>query len=168
MISLVVSLVCRSFVIQQIPSSNLFMVVVDNKCECSSAAVTMDPIEIMYILSQWNTCMLCFCAKDIYLLELCRDAFSYWLQSNGRVNFDFAPLKSLLSYEAKWVILKRVEPVNLETHLLLFRFYPWPLWTQRVTKMWQAEVSEGQEEAWIMSPLPPWGMKILFLHNVTL
>ncbi|TKS71394.1 Voltage-dependent calcium channel subunit alpha-2/delta-3 [Collichthys lucidus] len=42
----------RSFVIQQIPSSNLFMVVVDNKCDCSSAPpVTMDPIEIMYILS---------------------------------------------------------------------------------------------------------------------
>ncbi|KAK7916639.1 hypothetical protein WMY93_012400 [Mugilogobius chulae] len=42
----------RSFVIQQIPSSNLFMIVVDNKCDCSGApAVTMDPIEIMYILS---------------------------------------------------------------------------------------------------------------------
>ncbi|KAM7402145.1 hypothetical protein PAMP_017410 [Pampus punctatissimus] len=41
----------RSFVIQQIPSSNLFMVVVDNKCDCSNAPpVTMDPIEIMYIL----------------------------------------------------------------------------------------------------------------------
>ncbi|XP_033995301.1 voltage-dependent calcium channel subunit alpha-2/delta-3-like isoform X1 [Trematomus bernacchii] len=39
----------RSFVIQQIPSSNLFMVVVDNKCDCSSyPPVTMDPIEIMY------------------------------------------------------------------------------------------------------------------------
>uniref|UniRef100_A0A3P9JZ47 Voltage-dependent calcium channel subunit alpha-2/delta-3 n=2 Tax=Oryzias latipes TaxID=8090 RepID=A0A3P9JZ47_ORYLA len=39
----------RSFVIQQIPSSNLFMVVVDNKCDCSSIPpVTMDPIEIMY------------------------------------------------------------------------------------------------------------------------
>lgn len=39
----------RSFVIQQIPSSNLFMIVVDNKCDCSNAlAVTMDPIEIMY------------------------------------------------------------------------------------------------------------------------
>lgn len=39
----------RSFVIQQIPSSNLFMVVVDNKCDCSSAPpVTMDPIEIIY------------------------------------------------------------------------------------------------------------------------
>uniref|UniRef100_A0A3B5A4I2 Voltage-dependent calcium channel subunit alpha-2/delta-3-like n=1 Tax=Stegastes partitus TaxID=144197 RepID=A0A3B5A4I2_9TELE len=38
----------RSFVIQQIPSSNLFMVVVDNKCDCSSAPpVTMDPIEII-------------------------------------------------------------------------------------------------------------------------
>ncbi|CAB1315381.1 unnamed protein product [Coregonus sp. 'balchen'] len=38
----------RSFVIQQIPSSNLFMVVVDNKCDCSSALpVSMDPIEIM-------------------------------------------------------------------------------------------------------------------------
>eukprot|EP00063_Salmo_salar_P012585 XP_013987420.1 PREDICTED: voltage-dependent calcium channel subunit alpha-2/delta-3-like [Salmo salar] len=38
----------RSFVIQQIPSSNLFMVVVDNKCDCSSAPlVSMDPIEIM-------------------------------------------------------------------------------------------------------------------------
>ncbi|XP_064162673.1 voltage-dependent calcium channel subunit alpha-2/delta-3-like isoform X1 [Anguilla rostrata] len=39
----------RSFVIQQIPSSNLFMVVVDNKCDCSSAPpVTMEPIELMY------------------------------------------------------------------------------------------------------------------------
>uniref|UniRef100_A0A674NY43 Voltage-dependent calcium channel alpha-2/delta subunit conserved region domain-containing protein n=1 Tax=Takifugu rubripes TaxID=31033 RepID=A0A674NY43_TAKRU len=38
----------RSFVIQQIPSSNLFMVVVDNKCDCSSVPpVTMDPIEII-------------------------------------------------------------------------------------------------------------------------
>ncbi|XP_071205068.1 voltage-dependent calcium channel subunit alpha-2/delta-3 isoform X2 [Salvelinus alpinus] len=42
----------KSFVIQQIPSSNLFMVVVDNKCDCSEAApITMDPIEIMYIES---------------------------------------------------------------------------------------------------------------------
>nr|XP_023684323.1 voltage-dependent calcium channel subunit alpha-2/delta-3-like isoform X1 [Paramormyrops kingsleyae] len=39
----------RSFVIQQIPSSNLFMVVVDDQCDCSSAPpVTMEPIEIMY------------------------------------------------------------------------------------------------------------------------
>ncbi|XP_076133228.1 voltage-dependent calcium channel subunit alpha-2/delta-3 [Alosa pseudoharengus] len=39
----------KSFVIQQIPSSNLFMVVVDNKCDCREAGpVTMDPIEIMY------------------------------------------------------------------------------------------------------------------------
>ncbi|XP_051768195.1 voltage-dependent calcium channel subunit alpha-2/delta-3 isoform X2 [Ctenopharyngodon idella] len=42
----------RTFVIQQIPSSNLFMVVVENKCDCGSAApVTMEPIEIIYILS---------------------------------------------------------------------------------------------------------------------
>lgn len=41
----------RAFVIQQIPSSNLFMVVVENKCDCSFAPpVTMDPIEIIYIL----------------------------------------------------------------------------------------------------------------------
>uniref|UniRef100_A0A8C1I356 Calcium channel, voltage dependent, alpha2/delta subunit 3 n=1 Tax=Cyprinus carpio carpio TaxID=630221 RepID=A0A8C1I356_CYPCA len=41
----------RTFVIQQIPSSNLFMVVVENKCDCSSAPpVTMEPIEIIYIL----------------------------------------------------------------------------------------------------------------------
>ncbi|XP_016122928.1 voltage-dependent calcium channel subunit alpha-2/delta-3-like [Sinocyclocheilus grahami] len=39
----------RTFVIQQIPSSNLFMVVVENKCDCSSAPpVTMEPIEIIY------------------------------------------------------------------------------------------------------------------------
>ncbi|CAB1354110.1 unnamed protein product [Coregonus sp. 'balchen'] len=38
----------RSFLIQQISSSNLFMVVVDNKCDCSSAPlVSMDPIEII-------------------------------------------------------------------------------------------------------------------------
>ncbi|XP_072569227.1 voltage-dependent calcium channel subunit alpha-2/delta-3 isoform X2 [Paramormyrops kingsleyae] len=42
----------KSFVIQQIPSSNLFMVVVDNKCECNSAKpITMEPIEIIYIES---------------------------------------------------------------------------------------------------------------------
>uniref|UniRef100_A0A674NFH7 Calcium voltage-gated channel auxiliary subunit alpha2delta 3 n=1 Tax=Takifugu rubripes TaxID=31033 RepID=A0A674NFH7_TAKRU len=39
----------KSFVIQQIPSSNLFMVVVDNKCDCSMfEPITMNPIEIMY------------------------------------------------------------------------------------------------------------------------
>ncbi|XP_051777007.1 voltage-dependent calcium channel subunit alpha-2/delta-3 isoform X2 [Erpetoichthys calabaricus] len=39
----------KSFVIQQIPSSNLFMVVVDNECDCTSATpITMEPIEIMY------------------------------------------------------------------------------------------------------------------------
>nr|XP_019951490.1 PREDICTED: voltage-dependent calcium channel subunit alpha-2/delta-3-like [Paralichthys olivaceus] len=39
----------KSFVIQQIPSSNLFMVVVDSKCDCSMfEPITMDPIEIMY------------------------------------------------------------------------------------------------------------------------
>uniref|UniRef100_A0A6I8T2D5 Calcium channel, voltage-dependent, alpha 2/delta subunit 3 n=1 Tax=Xenopus tropicalis TaxID=8364 RepID=A0A6I8T2D5_XENTR len=41
----------KSFVIQQIPSSNLFMVVVDNVCSCSSVTpITMAPIEIRYIL----------------------------------------------------------------------------------------------------------------------
>uniref|UniRef100_A0A8C5R4U9 Calcium voltage-gated channel auxiliary subunit alpha2delta 3 n=1 Tax=Leptobrachium leishanense TaxID=445787 RepID=A0A8C5R4U9_9ANUR len=41
----------KSFVIQQIPSSNLFMVVVDNVCICSSVSpITMAPIEIRYIL----------------------------------------------------------------------------------------------------------------------
>lgn len=39
----------KSFVIQQIPSSNLFMVVVDNECNCESVpAITMAPIEIRY------------------------------------------------------------------------------------------------------------------------
>ncbi|KAM4650370.1 voltage-dependent calcium channel subunit alpha-2/delta-3 [Discoglossus pictus] len=39
----------KSFVIQQIPSSNLFMVVVDNVCSCDSVApITMAPIEIRY------------------------------------------------------------------------------------------------------------------------
>ncbi|XP_058855877.1 voltage-dependent calcium channel subunit alpha-2/delta-3-like isoform X1 [Acipenser ruthenus] len=42
----------KSFVIQQIPSSNLFMVVVDQECDCTSATpITMEPIEIMYIES---------------------------------------------------------------------------------------------------------------------
>ncbi|PWA28730.1 hypothetical protein CCH79_00014803, partial [Gambusia affinis] len=39
----------KSFVIQQIPSSNLFMVVVDNKCDCSQfGPITMDPFEIIF------------------------------------------------------------------------------------------------------------------------
>ncbi|XP_054101732.2 voltage-dependent calcium channel subunit alpha-2/delta-3 isoform X2 [Callithrix jacchus] len=39
----------KSFVIQQIPSSNLFMVVVDSSCLCESVApITMAPIEIRY------------------------------------------------------------------------------------------------------------------------
>ncbi|KAA0713549.1 Voltage-dependent calcium channel subunit alpha-2/delta-3 [Triplophysa tibetana] len=38
----------RSFVIQQIPSSNLFMVVIDNECDCSEfGPVTLDPVEII-------------------------------------------------------------------------------------------------------------------------
>lgn len=43
-------------------------------------------------------------------------------------------------------------------HVLMLYLHPWRLWTQRVTKMWQTEVSEGQKEARIMSSLPPWGM----------
>uniref|UniRef100_A0A8C5CKB0 Calcium voltage-gated channel auxiliary subunit alpha2delta 3 n=1 Tax=Gadus morhua TaxID=8049 RepID=A0A8C5CKB0_GADMO len=43
----------KSFVVQQIPSSNLFMVVVDNKCDCSMVEqITMDPVEIIYILQR--------------------------------------------------------------------------------------------------------------------
>ncbi|XP_048462681.1 voltage-dependent calcium channel subunit alpha-2/delta-3 [Rhincodon typus] len=42
----------KSFVIQQIPSSNLFMVVVDASCDCPIGPITMDPIEIMYNESQ--------------------------------------------------------------------------------------------------------------------
>nr|XP_055023861.1 voltage-dependent calcium channel subunit alpha-2/delta-3 isoform X1 [Misgurnus anguillicaudatus] len=39
----------KSFVIQQIPSSNLFMVVIDNECDCSEFGdVTLKPIEMMY------------------------------------------------------------------------------------------------------------------------
>ncbi|XP_045349176.1 voltage-dependent calcium channel subunit alpha-2/delta-3 isoform X3 [Leopardus geoffroyi] len=39
----------KSFVIQQIPSSNLFMVVVDSSCLCESVTpITMAPIEIRY------------------------------------------------------------------------------------------------------------------------
>lgn len=50
----VCAMIGRSFVIQQIPSSNLFMVVVDNKCDCSMfEPITMNPIEIMYIL-HWS------------------------------------------------------------------------------------------------------------------
>ncbi|XP_053076330.1 voltage-dependent calcium channel subunit alpha-2/delta-3 isoform X3 [Panthera pardus] len=42
----------KSFVIQQIPSSNLFMVVVDSSCLCESVTpITMAPIEIRYIES---------------------------------------------------------------------------------------------------------------------
>uniref|UniRef100_A0A672G419 Calcium channel, voltage dependent, alpha2/delta subunit 3 n=1 Tax=Salarias fasciatus TaxID=181472 RepID=A0A672G419_SALFA len=50
----------RSFVIQQIPSSNLFMVVVDNKCDCSNAPpVTMDPIEIILDTFEHNESLKC-------------------------------------------------------------------------------------------------------------
>ncbi|TRY66071.1 hypothetical protein DNTS_033196 [Danionella cerebrum] len=49
------SIDCQScvkwFVIQQIPSSNLFMLVIDNFCECNnSAPVTLEPLELIYIL----------------------------------------------------------------------------------------------------------------------
>uniref|UniRef100_A0A8C2J3D6 Calcium channel, voltage dependent, alpha2/delta subunit 3 n=1 Tax=Cyprinus carpio TaxID=7962 RepID=A0A8C2J3D6_CYPCA len=50
----------QTFVIQQIPSSNLFMVVVENKCDCSSTLpVTMEPIEIIYILFYKIKHLLC-------------------------------------------------------------------------------------------------------------
>nr|XP_035159966.1 voltage-dependent calcium channel subunit alpha-2/delta-3-like [Callithrix jacchus] len=49
----------KSFVIQQIPSSNLFMVVVDSSCLCKSVApITMAPIEIRY-----NESLKCECLK---------------------------------------------------------------------------------------------------------
>uniref|UniRef100_A0A3B3XEF4 VWFA domain-containing protein n=1 Tax=Poecilia mexicana TaxID=48701 RepID=A0A3B3XEF4_9TELE len=42
---------CDVGIKKQIPSSNLFMVVVDNKCDCIQfGPITMDPFEIMYIL----------------------------------------------------------------------------------------------------------------------
>ncbi|XP_060544311.1 voltage-dependent calcium channel subunit alpha-2/delta-3 isoform X3 [Pantherophis guttatus] len=42
----------KSFVIQQIQNSNLFMVVVSNECDCESVSpITMEPIEIRYIES---------------------------------------------------------------------------------------------------------------------
>lgn len=47
---------------------------------------------------------------------------------------------------------------NLEPYLADLFLHPWLLWTQRVTKMWETEVSEGQKKAWIMSSFPPWGM----------
>lgn len=54
----------RSFVIQQIPSSNLFMVVVDSSCLCESMTpITMAPIEIRYIL---------LCVGPALLLKLVR------------------------------------------------------------------------------------------------
>ncbi|KFP88488.1 Voltage-dependent calcium channel subunit alpha-2/delta-3, partial [Acanthisitta chloris] len=52
----------KSFVIQQIPSSNLFMVVVDNECFCDSVPpITMAPIEIRYILLFINLTSLLNC-----------------------------------------------------------------------------------------------------------
>lgn len=58
--------------IQQIPSSNLFMVVVDNKCDCSMfEPITMDPVEIMYILG-WQDAILatglCMGTLDMLIL----------------------------------------------------------------------------------------------------
>uniref|UniRef100_A0A670YLP3 Calcium voltage-gated channel auxiliary subunit alpha2delta 3 n=1 Tax=Pseudonaja textilis TaxID=8673 RepID=A0A670YLP3_PSETE len=42
----------KSFVIQQIQNSNLFMVVVSNECDCESVSpITMEPIEISYIFN---------------------------------------------------------------------------------------------------------------------
>lgn len=62
----------RSFVIQQIPSSNLFMVVVDNKCDCSMfEPITMNPVEIMYILGRPEAILakgLCRAPPDMQVL----------------------------------------------------------------------------------------------------
>uniref|UniRef100_A0AAX7TX59 Calcium channel, voltage dependent, alpha2/delta subunit 3 n=1 Tax=Astatotilapia calliptera TaxID=8154 RepID=A0AAX7TX59_ASTCA len=86
----------RSFVIQQIPSSNLFMVVVDNKCDCSSAPpVTMDPIEIIYILSSLKCERLKY-QKDRkkpeschpFHPEVCESADLHTLSVCMRVNID--------------------------------------------------------------------------------
>lgn len=71
---------CRSFVIQQIPSSNLFMVVVDNKCDCSSAPlVTMDPIEIMYILSRKTALSVIYLSIYLKLNHLTLQYHCIWL-----------------------------------------------------------------------------------------
>ena len=65
---------CRSFVIQQIPSSNLFMVVVDKKCDCTKTPpVTMDPIEIIYIFFRRNW--------NIWHVETVSEVFGFTLDS---------------------------------------------------------------------------------------
>lgn len=67
--------------IQQIPSSNLFMVVVDNKCDCSMfEPITMNPIEIMYILDRHKRA----CAARVTLL---RNHPAMWLLSFSLFHF---------------------------------------------------------------------------------
>lgn len=67
------SYIHRSFVIQQIQNSNLFMVVVSNECDCESVSpITMEPIEIRYILYLENNVVVFevtvyFSPKGIYL-----------------------------------------------------------------------------------------------------
>lgn len=54
----------RSFVIQQIQNSNLFMVVVSNECDCESVSpITMEPIEIRYILFYNDVKVVCLDAN---------------------------------------------------------------------------------------------------------
>uniref|UniRef100_A0A8C6M8J3 Calcium channel, voltage dependent, alpha2/delta subunit 3 n=1 Tax=Nothobranchius furzeri TaxID=105023 RepID=A0A8C6M8J3_NOTFU len=88
----------RSFVIQQIPSTNLFMVVVDNKCDCSSIPpVTMDPIEI--ILSKFYFYLFGTAAAEELSAHLITrglhvNRLTWWWRSKGLV----APVLSSLTY----------------------------------------------------------------------
>lgn len=129
------------------------MVVVDNKCDCSSAPpVTMDPIEIMYILYLWNSrCLTCgnLSWKHFHFSTMLVRSKDYWQYVISHVAvIDVKCVKSFthLRFQFIWNI-----------RLNLSYLFPWHLCTQWVTKMWQIEVSEGQKEAWIMSPFPPWG-----------
>lgn len=137
------------------------MVVVDNKCDCSSAPpVTMDPIEIMYILSRWDT-RFTFLKASFYPLMSSLTWMSFWLWecffiTSLEVIFFLSCTTWVFSFTSS--LMPCVCMFWTYKHVLMLYLHPWRLWTQRVTKMWQTEVSEGQKEARIMSSLPPWGM----------
>lgn len=52
----------RMFVVQQIPESNLLMLVVQADCDCSRQypPITMEPKEVKYILWYFGICGICW------------------------------------------------------------------------------------------------------------
>ncbi|KAM3848239.1 voltage-dependent calcium channel subunit alpha-2/delta-3 [Vipera latastei] len=103
----------KSFVIQQIQNSNLFMVVVSNECDCESVSpITMEPIEISYIFNfcEHNESLKCERLKSHKIRRRPESCHGFHPEENARECGGVSGLNAkptLLVLSLLWVIISR-------------------------------------------------------------